>query len=72
MLCSISGVAVRERRVCPNYRSKITTKIPDPSMDTFLLGSVPSVLREFVRVDKGFSVMRGHADITTKQTKFGS
>ena len=68
MLCSILGVAVREHRVCLNYQTQITYEIPDPTLDTFLLGSALSVLRESVRVEKGFSVILEHSDKTTKET----
>jgi hypothetical protein len=66
MLCSVLSEAVRKHRVCLNYQTKITYVVPDTILDTFLLRSVLSTLREFVRVEKGFSVIRGHSDKTTK------
>jgi len=66
MLCSVSGEAVREHCICLSYQTKITCAVPDTTLDTFLLGSVLSALREFIRVEKGFSVIRGHPDKATK------
>ena len=70
MLCSVLGEAVRERCVCLNYQTKITHAVPDTTVDTFLLGSVLSTLREFVRVGKGFSGTCGHSDEATKQSPY--